>query len=124
MRPIFEYSSLSTITTSDNIISKIQWSQNKIIWCALRLPKYICPKLLQDSTGRPYVKDRLLSCTTKSPYRIAENTLIEGSISSDRFNPAWDHFPMPLSVVRPVSLQINATYWGDFPQTPITAWNR
>ena len=32
IRPIFEYGSLSTITTSDYIISKIQWLQNEFIW--------------------------------------------------------------------------------------------
>ena len=46
IRPIFDYGSVSTITTSDNIISKIQQLQNKFIQLALRLPKYICPRLL------------------------------------------------------------------------------
>ena len=41
VRPIFEYGSLSTITISDNIISKIQRLQNKFIRLALHLPKYI-----------------------------------------------------------------------------------
>ena len=104
IRPIFEYSSLLTIATSDYIISKIQWLQNKFVWLALRLPKYICPKLLHDSSGLPYVKDRLLSCASKSLGRTARNPPVEESISSNRLNPAWDRFPMPLSVVRPVSL--------------------
>ena len=56
VRPIFEYGSLSTITASDYIISKIQRLQNKFIRLPLRLPKYICSKLLHDSTGLPYVK--------------------------------------------------------------------
>ena len=103
VRPIFEYGSLSTITVSDNIISKIQWLQNKFIRLELRLPKYILPKLLHDSTGLPYVKDRLLSCATKSLDRIAQNPLVEASISSNRLNPAWDRFPTPLSVIRPGS---------------------
>ena len=81
VRPIFEYGALSTITTSDNIISKIQRLQNKFIRFALRLPKYICSKLLHDSTGLPYVKDRLLSCATKSLDRIARSPLVEESIS-------------------------------------------
>ena len=55
VRSIFEYGSLSTITASDYIISKIQLLQNKFIWLALRLPKYICTKLLHDSTGLPYM---------------------------------------------------------------------
>ena len=101
--PIFEYGCLLTITASDYIISKIQRLQNKFIRLALRLPKYICSKLLYDSTGLPYVKDRLLSCATKSLDRIAQNPLVGESISSNRLNPAWDRFPTPLSVVRPVS---------------------
>ena len=101
VQPIFEYGALSTITTSDNIISKIQRLQNKFIRLALRLPKYICSKLLHDSTGLPYVKDRLLSCATTSLDRIAQNPLVEESISRNRLNPAWDRFPTPLSVVRP-----------------------
>ena len=101
--PIFEYGSLSTITVSDNIISKIQRLQNKFIRLALRLPKYILPKLLYDSAGLPYVKDRLLFCATKSLDRIAQNPLVEASISSNRLNPAWDRFPTPLSVIRPDS---------------------
>ena len=91
------------ITASDNIISKIQRLQNKFIRLALHLPKYICSKLLHDSSGLPYVKDRLLSCATKSLDRIAQNPLVGESISSHRLNPAWDRFPTPLSVVRPVS---------------------
>ena len=103
VRPLFEYGSLSTITASNYIISKIQRLQNKFIQLVLRLPKYICSKLLHDSTGLPYVKDRLLPCATKSLDRTAQNPLVEESISSYRLNPAWDRFPTPLSVVRPVS---------------------
>ena len=101
VQPIFEYGSLSTITTSDNNISQIQRIQNKFIRLALRLPKYICTKLLHDSTGLPYVKNRLLSCATKFLDRIAQNPLAEASVSRNRLNPAWDRFPAPLSVVRP-----------------------
>ena len=103
VRPIFEYGSVSTITVSDHIISKIQRLQNKFIRLALRLPKYILPTLLYDSTGLPYVKDRLLSCATKSLDRIAQNPLVEASISSNWLNPVWDRFPTPLSVIRPGS---------------------
>ena len=103
VQPIFEYGSLSTITTLDPIISRIQQLQNKFIRLALRLPKYISVKLLHDSTGLPYVKDRLLSCATKSLDRIAQNSPVEVSILSHRLNPAWDRFPTPLSVIRPGS---------------------
>ena len=104
VRPIFEYGSLSNITTSDTIISEIQRLQNKFIRLPLRLPKYISVKLLHDSSGLPYVKDRLFSRPTKTLERISANSLVEESISSNRVNPAWDRFPTPLSVIRPVSL--------------------
>ena len=104
VRPIFEYGSLSTITTSDTIISEIQRLQNKFIRLALRLPKYISVKLPHDSSGLPYVKDRLFSRATKTLERITANPLVEESISSNKVNPAWDRFPTPLSVIRPVSL--------------------
>ena len=104
VRPIFEYGSLSTITTSNYIISKIQRLQNKFIRLPLRLSKYVCSKLLHDSSGLPFVNDRLLSCASKSLDRIAQNPLVEEVISSNRLNPAWDRFLTPLSVVRPVNL--------------------
>ena len=103
VQPIFEYGSLSTITTSDTIISKIQRLQNKFIRLSLRLPKYISVKLLHDSSGLPYMKDRLLSCATRTLERISKNPLVEESISLNRVNPAWDRFPTPLCVIRPVS---------------------
>ena len=102
--PIFEYGSLSTITASDTIISKIQRLQNKFIRLALRLPKYISVKLLHDSSGLPYFKDRLFSHATKTLERISANPLVEESISSNKVNPAWDRFPTLLSITRPVSL--------------------
>ena len=104
VRPIFEYGSLSTITTSDTIISEIQQLQNKFNRFAPRLPKYISVKLLHDSSGLPYVKDRLLSCATRTLEIISENLLVEESISSNSVNLAWDRFPTPLSIIRPVSL--------------------
>ena len=106
VRPIFEYGSLSTITTSDTIISKIQRLWNKFIRIALRLPKYISVKLLHESSGLPYVKDSFLSCATRTLERISKNLLVEESITFNRVNSAWDHFPTPLSVIRPVSLRL------------------
>ena len=100
VRPVFQYGSLSTITTSDTIISKIQWLQYKFIRLALCLPKYISAKLLHDASRLPYVKDRLLSCATGTLERISKYPLV----TFNRVNSAWDRFPTPLSVIRPVSL--------------------
>ena len=76
-------------------------------------------KLLHDLSGLPYVKDSLLSCATKTSERISKNPLAEESITFNRVNPAWDRFPTPLSVIRPVSLQITMTYRGNFSKHPI-----
>ena len=95
VRPIFEYSSLSTIAASDRIISKIQRLQNKFIRLVLLLPKYILPKLLHDSTALPYAKDRLLTCATKSLDRIAQNPPVEAQSCLGPFtnatlgSPSW-----------------------------------
>ena len=90
VQSIFEYGSLSTMTTSATIISKIQWLQNKFIRLALRLSKSISVKLLHDSSGLPYVKDRLLSCATRTLDKISKNPSAEESIAFNRVNPAWD----------------------------------
>ena len=122
VRPIFEYGSLSTMTTSDTIISKIQWLQNKFIQLALHLPKYISVKLLHASSGLPYVKDLLLSCAARTLERISKNPLLEESISFNWVNPEWDRFPTPLSIIRPVSLQITMTYRGNSSKYPIAPY--
>ena len=101
VRKVFEYGSLSTITKSDTIISKIRRLQNKFIRLALCLPKYISVKLLYDSSGLPYMKDRLLSYAARTSERISKNPSVEKSIAItfNRVDPAWDHFPTPLSVI-------------------------
>ena len=75
--PVIEYGFLSTITTSNTIISKIQWLRNRFIQLALRLPKYISVELPHDSSGLPYVKDRLLSFATRTFDRISRNPFVE-----------------------------------------------
>ena len=63
LRMLLKPDKLPFLTT---IISRIQRLQNKFIRLALRLPKYISVKLLHDPSGLPYVKDRLLSCATRT----------------------------------------------------------
>ena len=94
--------------------------QNKSIRLALRLPKYISIKLLHHSSGLPYVKDRLVSCATRTSERISKNPLVEESITFNRINPAWDRFPTPFSVIRPVSPWITMTYFSKHPIAPET----
>ena len=88
----------------NNDHQKNSTAPDKFIWLALRLPKYISIKLLHDASGLPYVKDRPLSCATRTMERISKNPLVEESIAFNRVNPGWDSFPTPLSVIRPVSL--------------------
>ena len=90
---IFEYGSLSTIAASDNIISKIQWLQNKFIQLALHLPKYIYHKLFHDVGGLQYVKDKLLSCATRSLDRIAQNPPVKESTGFQHAQSSMGPFP-------------------------------
>ena len=53
------------------------------------LLNYISTKLVHNSSGLPYVKDGLLSRAANILDRIAHNPLVEESICSHRFNPAW-----------------------------------
>ena len=61
-------------------------------------------KATADSSGLLCLKDRLLSCATKTLEKISQNPLVEESITFNRVNPEWDRFPTPLSLIRPVSL--------------------
>ena len=61
VRPIFEYGIVSTMTVSDTVINKLQRVQNSFIRLALRLPKYVSVRLVHETSGLPYVKERLIS---------------------------------------------------------------
>ena len=50
---------------------------------------------------------------------LSERILVEESIPFNRVNPAWDGFPTPLSVIRPVSLWVTMTYRINFSKHPI-----
>ena len=92
VRPIFEYGSLSTITTWNTIISKIQRLQNKFIRLVLRLPKYISAKLLLDLSGLPYVKDRLLSCATRTIGKDFQKSFSRGVDNIQQGQPCVESF--------------------------------
>ena len=54
----------------------------------LNIYRLISVKLLQNSSGLPYVKDRLLSCTTRTLERISKNPLVDKSITFNMVNSA------------------------------------
>ena len=82
VRPIFEYGTVSTITVSDNVINKLQRAQNSFIRLALRLPKYLSVRLLHETSGLPYVKERLISVGQSQLARMHVNPLIERTVLS------------------------------------------
>ena len=65
------------------------------------------------------MKHRLLSCANRTSEGISKNPLAEESITFNRVNSAWDRFPTPLSVIRPVSLQTDVTYRGNVSNHPV-----
>ena len=88
MRPIFEYGIVSTITVLESVIAKIQRVQNSFIRLALRLPKYVAARLLQDASGLPYVRERLITVGQNHLARMHANPLAEHTINSARTNIA------------------------------------
>ena len=101
VRPIFEYGIVSTITVSETVITKIQRVQNSFIRLALRLPKYVSARLLQEASGLPYVKERLISVGQNHLARMHANPLVEHTINSAKTNIAWDKYKTPISILKP-----------------------
>ena len=101
VRPIFEYGIVSTATVSETVITKIQGDQNSFIMLALRLPKYVSARLLNEALGLPYVRGRLITVGQNHLARMHANPLAEHTISSARTNIAWDKYKAPISILKP-----------------------
>ena len=101
VRPIFEYEIVFTITVSETVITKIQRLQNSFIRLALRLPKYVSARLLQDASGLPYVRERLITAGQNHLARMHANPLVEHTVNSARTNMAWDKYITPISIFEP-----------------------
>ena len=101
IRPIFEYGMVSTITVSESVIKKIQRVQNYFIRLALRLPKYVPARLIHETSGLPYVRERLITAGQNHLARMHANPLVEHTINSARTNIAWDKYKTPISILKP-----------------------
>ena len=99
VRPIFEYGVISTITVSDTVITKLQKLQNSFIRLALRLPRYITTRLLHETSGLPYVKDRLSAVATGQLRNSFRNPLVEHTINTAMSNDCI-HIPTPLTLIK------------------------
>ena len=86
VRPIFEYGIVSTITESETVISKIQRVQNSFIRVALHLPIYVSARLLNEASGLPYVRERLITVGQNHLARMHANPVVEHTINSARTN--------------------------------------
>ena len=80
---------------------KLQRVENSFIRLALRLPKYVSVRLLHETSGLPYVKERLISVGQNQLARMHVNPLIEHTINSARTNIAWDKYHTPLTILKP-----------------------
>ena len=101
VRPIFEYGIVSTITVSETVITKIQRVQNSFIRLALRLTKYVSARLLHEASGRPYVRERLITVGQNHLARMHANPHVEHTINSARTNITWDQYKTPISILKP-----------------------
>ena len=100
-RPTFEYGIVSTITVSQSVINKIQRVQNSFIRLALRLPKYVSARLVQEAWGLPYVRERLITVGQNHLARMHANPFVKHKINSIRTNIAWDKYRTPISILKP-----------------------
>ena len=101
VRPIFEYGILSTITVSETVITKIQRVQNSFIRLALRVPKYVSARLLDEASGLPSLRERLITVGQNHLARMHANPFVEHTINSARTNIAWDKYKAPISILKP-----------------------
>ena len=92
---------VSTITVSESVINKIQRVQNSFIRLALRLPKYVPVRLIQEASGLQYVRERLITVGLNHLARMHANHLVEHTINSARTNIAWDKYETPISILKP-----------------------
>ena len=61
IRPIFEYSSICTVSAAETHIDKFQLLQNQALRIILKAPQYVTIKDLHDLSAIPPVKDHLIS---------------------------------------------------------------
>ena len=101
VRPIFEYGIVSTVIVLETVITKIQSIQNSFIRLALRLSKYVLACLLQEASGLPCVRERLITICQNHLARMHANPLVEHTISSASTNIAWDKYKTPISILKP-----------------------
>ena len=78
----------------------IQRVQNSFIRLALRLPKYVSARLCEAS-GRPYVREGLITVGQNHSARMHLNPLVEHTINPARTNIAWDKYKTPISILKP-----------------------
>ena len=60
IRPIFEYSSICSITAAETHIEKLQLLQNQALRAILKTPSYVATKDLHDLSGIPQIKEHLI----------------------------------------------------------------
>ena len=122
VRPIFEYGIVSTIIVSESAINKIQRVQNTFIRLALWLPKDVSARLIHETSGLHYVRDRLITVGQNLLAKMHANPLVEHTINSARTNFAWDKYKTPISILSPpdwfTDIDPNAGKWGYISQRP------
>ena len=65
IRPIFEYSSICTVSAAETHIEKLQLLQNQALRAILKTPNYVSVKDLHDLSAIPRIKDHLISFAQK-----------------------------------------------------------
>ena len=76
IRPIFEYSSICTVSCAETHIEKLQLLQNQAIRTILKTPNYVSVNDLHDLSAIPRIKEHLISFAQKQLERMKTHSPI------------------------------------------------
>ena len=83
IRPVFEYSSICTVTTAECHMEKLQLLQNQALRSILKTPNYVSVKDLHDLSGISLIKGHLISFARKQLENMKSHSpLIQPMIDS------------------------------------------
>ena len=78
---------------------EIQRDQSSFIRLALRLPKHVSARLLNEASGRPCARERHITVGQNHLARMHANPLVKLPVNSAGTNIAWDKYKTPISIL-------------------------
>ena len=83
IRPIFEYSSICSMTAAECHLEKLQLIQNQALRVILKCPAYVGINDLHDASGLPLIKTHLTEFASKRLQSLIKTSPIIGQSIQD-----------------------------------------